>query len=990
MIKKNLKILHLEDVSSDAVLVSNKLKKSKLDCEILVVDTKDKFIKALKKYSPDIILADHSLPSFNSIEALAILQKTGLKIPFIVVTATMPDEFAADTIIRGADDYIIKDRLNRLPTAIHNALEKFRLKKKQQNSLDEIIKKEKHYHALIENSNDAIVIFNLEGKPTYVSRSIKRVLGYTEEEAMQLGIYKIVYPDDREALSNKMADCLEKPGVCLNSHVCRIKHKNGSWRWVEATMTNMLHDPAINGIVDNFRDITERRMAELNLAESEKNLHQVLYSATDSFYVIDRKGYVTLINKTASENLEIAWGKPVTVGTNILNLIPNENEEPIRSSLVKVFAGETVEYELPLFIKNLPAWLQVNYSPVKDDTGAIVGAYIVTKDITELKKADEENKFKANLLNTIGQAAIATDLNGIVKYWNRAAENMYGWTKEEALGKNIIDLTTSEATNEQAIQIMEELKKGQTWSGEFRVRKKDGTNFPALVTNSPIYDENNILSGIIGISSDMTEKKKLEELLDKSNRLAAIGSFEIDVVNNTVFWSDITKEIREVEPDFIPQLNDGISYFKGGRDKEIITQRVKDCIEKGIAWDDELEITTHKGNCKWVRTIGEGEFVDGKCVKVYGSFQDINARKNAELEALKVYEEKNSILESIGDGFYALDKNWVITYWNKQAEILLKKSRIEAIGKNLWELYPDAKKTISYINYHNAVEEKTIQHYERFNEELDLWLEVSAYPSNTGLSVFFKDITDRKLSEIQLSALNAKLNKHINDLAISNKELEDFAYVASHDLQEPLRMVTGFLGQIEKKYSNIIDDKGKQYIHFAVDGAQRMRQIILDLLEFSRVGKVEEKEENIDLNDTVREIIVLCQKQIKEVKAIIKFENLPLLRSSKTALRQVFQNLVSNALKYHKKDQPPVIDITAEETETHWQFAIIDNGIGIEEEYFNKIFIIFQRLHNKDEYTGTGIGLAVCKKIIENLGGKIWLESEENKGSRFYFTIPKK
>ncbi len=233
------------------------------------------------------------------------------------------------------------------------------------------------------------------------------------------------------------------------------------------------------------------------------------------------------------------------------------------------------------------------------------------------------------------------------------------------------------------------------------------------------------------------------------------------------------------------------------------------------------------------------------------------------------------------------------------------------------------------------------------------------------------------------------LKNHARDLVISNTELEDFAYVASHDLQEPLRMVTGFLGQIEKKYSDIIDDKGKQYIHFATDGAKRMRQIILDLLEFSRVGKVEEKEENIDLNKVVREVIILSQKRIKETKAIIKFENLPLLLASKSALRQVFQNLISNALKYHKKDQPPVINISAEEFLTHWQLAISDNGIGIEEEYFNKIFIIFQRLHNTDEYTGTGIGLAVCKKIIENFGGKIWLASEENKGSTFYFTIPK-
>ena len=202
-------------------------------------------------------------------------------------------------------------------------------------------------------------------------------------------------------------------------------------------------------------------------------------------------------------------------------------------------------------------------------------------------------------------------------------------------------------------------------------------------------------------------------------------------------------------------------------------------------------------------------------------------------------------------------------------------------------------------------------------------------------------------------------------------------------------MVTSFLGQIEKKYSDVIDDKGKQYIHFAVDGAKRMRQIILDLLEFSRLGRIEDTESFIDLNDVVREVILLCQKQIKETKAIVRFKNLPSLVSFRTPLRQVFQNLLSNSVKYHIKGKPPEVNISAEETETHWQFAISDNGIGIEAEYFKTIFVIFQRLHNKDEYSGTGIGLAVCKKIIETLGGKIWIESEEGKGSTFYFTIKK-
>jgi light-regulated signal transduction histidine kinase (bacteriophytochrome) len=224
-------------------------------------------------------------------------------------------------------------------------------------------------------------------------------------------------------------------------------------------------------------------------------------------------------------------------------------------------------------------------------------------------------------------------------------------------------------------------------------------------------------------------------------------------------------------------------------------------------------------------------------------------------------------------------------------------------------------------------------------------------------------------------------------LAVSNKELEDFAYVASHDLQEPLRMVTGFLGQIEKKYSTAIDDRGRQYIHFAVDGAKRMRRIILDLLEFSRIGRMEEKEERIDLNELVAEIIILSQTRIQDSNAIINTGKLPSLVSYKAPVRQVFYNLINNALKYHNEHVQTIINISVKETADGWQFSIEDNGIGIEEEYYNRIFLLFQRLHNKDEYSGTGIGLAICKKIIENFGGKIWVRSKYGVGSTFYFTL---
>ena len=374
---------------------------------------------------------------------------------------------------------------------------------------------------------------------------------------------------------------------------------------------------------------------------------------------------------------------------------------------------------------------------------------------------------------------------------------------------------------------------------------------------------------------------------------------------------------------------------------------------------------------------------------MYGSFQDINDRKVSEVALIETLKEKNTILESIDDAFFAIDQQWIVTYWNSQAEKQLGKSKDEMLGHSLWTVFPDSINKTSHLNYVHAIETNQVVRFERYYEPLSKWYDISAYPSERGLSVYFKDITERKQSEIRLNELNASLQRQTKELAISNAELEQFAYVASHDLQEPLRMITGFLTLLEKKYKHVIDDKGKQYIDFAVDGAKRMRQIILDLLDFSRVGRSEGSRTEVALDELINEIKILLSKHIEEKSAVIYTGKLPVIKGFKTELRQVLQNLIGNALKYSREECPVIIYITARELTNHWEITVADNGIGIEEEYFEKIFIIFQRLHNKDEFSGTGMGLAISKKIVENLGGRIWLESETGKGSTFYFTIAK-
>ena len=251
-----------------------------------------------------------------------------------------------------------------------------------------------------------------------------------------------------------------------------------------------------------------------------------------------------------------------------------------------------------------------------------------------------------------------------------------------------------------------------------------------------------------------------------------------------------------------------------------------------------------------------------------------------------------------------------------------------------------------------------------------------------------QNITRRKDDEALMIELNNRLKQRADELAASNVELERFAYVASHDMQEPLRMITSFLQLFKKKYQDQIDETAEQYLHFVMDGANRMKRLITDLLEYSRIGSDKGVLEPIDTAALMQEVKEVFVNRIAECEASIICKGLPVIRGNKTQLFQLFQNLVGNALKYVGNEKPVVI-VEGIEEEQQFHFSVSDNGIGIKPMFFEKIFVLFQRLHHKHQYGGTGIGLSVCKKIVEKHGGKIWVSSEPDKGSTFYFTISK-
>jgi light-regulated signal transduction histidine kinase (bacteriophytochrome) len=234
-----------------------------------------------------------------------------------------------------------------------------------------------------------------------------------------------------------------------------------------------------------------------------------------------------------------------------------------------------------------------------------------------------------------------------------------------------------------------------------------------------------------------------------------------------------------------------------------------------------------------------------------------------------------------------------------------------------------------------------------------------------------------------------ELRQTLEKLRQSNAELEQFAYVASHDLQEPLRMVASYVQLLQRRYQGKLDAEADEFIAYAVDGANRMRGLIDDLLTYSRVGRLGKLFEPTNLDSTLNIALKNLQASIAENKASITHDKLPVLKADGGQLVQLFQNLIGNAIKFHGAD-PPCIHVSAKDKGGEIQFSVKDNGIGIDPQYFDRLFKIFQRLHTREEYPGSGIGLAVCKKIVERHGGRIWIESELGKGSTIYFTLSKR
>ncbi len=493
---------------------------------------------------------------------------------------------------------------------------------------------------------------------------------------------------------------------------------------------------------------------------------------------------------------------------------------------------------------------------------------------------------------------------------------------------------------------------------------------------------------------ETVERKRSLEALRKNKaqfmilaEVAPVGIFHCDRDGLIQYANDRLIEMIGVTSQ--EEVRTGWGHALHPDDHDRVLTAWAHTVETGQPFRSEHRFVHRDGSVTWV--LGQASTVpseDGTVMGFVGTLTDVTEDKAKE-------EQFRLVVESAPCGMLMVNSEGRITLINAQIEALFGYGRSELIGSSVEQLIPGR-----FRSAHPEMRE-TFDHapsvrsmgvgrdlFGLRKDHTEFPVEVGLNPIRTEDDVFVLatvvDITERKRAEQELERQTAELSR-------SNHELEQFAYVASHDLQEPLRMVSSYCGLLARRYKGKIDQDADEFIDFAVEGAKRMKTLIDDLLTYSRVGRRGEAPIAIDAAKSVRTAVANLQIAIKEAGAVIHCDSLPTVLADPTQLAQVFQNLIGNALKF-SGERPPVIRISAGTTSgakgvSQWRFSVQDNGIGFDQQYCERVFVIFQRLHTRGEYPGNGMGLAIVKKIIERHGGRIWAESMPGTGTTFFFTL---
>lgn len=842
--------------------------------------------------------------------------------------------------------------------------------------------------SLIESNIDALVLTDLLGVITDVNKEMENITGYSRNELINTSFKDYITDTQRaeEVLRNVLTNGK------IKNYELTIKAKSGKQTTVSFNATTFIDsNQKTQGVFAAARDITEFKKLEKKLVDSQSYNRGLIESSIDGLITVNAAGIITDVNKQLC----------VMSGYSREELIESlfkdyfEDAALAESGINKTFAEKSVtNYKLRLVKKNgQKIDVSLNASVYKDSNNEIEGIFASARDISDQEKLEfqltSEKKYNRSLIDASIDLLLVIDLSMTITDVNETMCRVTGYKKEELCGQDFLNYFTDPKKITKNVTLT--YSAGFVKNIEVVLKKKDKKELTVTFNASVFKDAVGNVAGCFVILHDVSEETKLKNLIiDKEVYNRSL----IESSADALFAISSDGRITDVNEEAIKMTGYQKTHLIGSYFQSYFTEPdkalngIKETASKKRVLNYQLILVTHDKQNIDV-SFNASLYFDsfGKPVGIIAAARDI--RENIQLEKQLRNAEfyARSLIESNTDALCTIDPLGIIMDVNKQMQTLTGYSINELIGSKFQNYFTDpvrAEEGVKLVLKNGQVKNYELTAKSKLGHEIIVSYNAVTFFDQLGKlqGVFAsaRDITEIKLGEV-------KLKESINNLVVANRELQIYAHVTAHELQEPLRMISSYTQLLEKKYKNKLTAEADEYIQFAVSGAKRLQSLLNDLLLYNTVANSKGRAEEVDVNQIIKNIMTDFKDEIQKKNAEITHDEFPMVVTDKIRLSIVFGNLISNAIKFC--DKKPIIHIGLNVRPNQWEFTIKDNGIGIDPQYFEKIFVMFQQLNEKNKYSGNGLGLAMVKRIIEQLGGTIWVESKINQGTTFHFTFPR-
>ncbi|WP_207586253.1 PAS domain S-box protein [Halomontanus rarus] len=858
---------------------------------------------------------------------------------------------------------------------------------------------------ILETSPVGIMVLDSDGEIVRINDRGKKLLGIFEGESGEFSPSdRPVYDEDGRSLSigdHPFAKTLET-GEPVIGNVLSVVLPDGERRWLSVNATPLFDDDGeIDRVVTTGKDVTEIKERERRLEQRADDLstelNEVFGRVSDAFYALDEEFRFTHVNERAEKLLR--HPEEELLGESLWELFPEAaaEDEVWDAFHTAMETQEPTSYEL--YFDPLDLWVEAHVYPSR------TGVSVYFRDVHDRIQRERELERSERRYRTLAEYfpnGIVTLFDDDLRYTLAAGQAFEDFpvSADEIEGQ-----TPPDVWGEDVAEVLEPTLRAAL-DGEERSVELEYVDREWVVHAVPITDaEGDVFAGMT-MAQDITEQKERERYLrdakaqlEAATEAGAIGTWEWDIPADQFVTGASFARRFGVDPEAaregvpLERITDSIHEADRERVIEKIEAAMADCGE----YEAEYRVWNADGELRWVVARGHVECdAEGNPISFPGALADITKRKQAERALEKQRRQLETLFQVLPVGVVVAEADGNLVKANETAKEIwggdvfdaadvADYDRYTAWWADTGERVDPEEWTMAQVLRDEAVSEPNVYEIETVDGERRVIMEHGMPVRNergevSRAVVTLTDITERR--EYQ-----RKLEETISKLEESNERLEQFAYAASHDLQEPLRMVSSYLQLIERRYDDAFDDDGEEFLAFAIDGAERMRGMIEGLLEYSRIETRGEAFEPVDLDTVLEDVLDDLQMKIEESDAKITADSLPRVQGDAGQLRQVFQNLLSNAITY-SGDEPPRVHVSAERDGRQWTVSVRDEGIGIDPNDADRIFEVFHRLHGREEYPGAGIGLALCQRIVERHAGEIRVDSEPGAGATFSFTLP--